>query len=212
MVRILERCCCNGVCLFCKIIIGVCRSWCNISAKLKVLGKWCSTSTWLTVRLTAGLANDKTAGRIISKATNETNCGAASRATSGSTSRVADRAIGGTIGRAASGATSRAANRAVNRTINRAISKANCGAAAWATDKTVGKITGEIDCRTAGGAIGRAFSKAINRVWINITIILTNSLVYTPEVEKWNRQPESSSFGSYSTHIIWNATFASCYF
>ena len=222
--RILEEHYCNGICLFCKIIIGIFGSWCNTFARLGVFGGWCGASAGLTAKL----AND----RAIVRATGETNCGTADRAISGAIGgtvrRAVNRATGRTIGEtnheAAGGATDRIAGRIAERAVDRAAGRVtcetNCEAISGATsgvaggttgrtvDRAVGKAINETHCRAADRATGGA----VGRVWTNVMIILSNLSAYTPKLEKQNRQSGSSSFCSCLTNVIWKATFASHYF
>ena len=187
--RVLEEYCCNGVCPFCGVTIGVYGSWCNTFAWLGVFRGWCGASARLAARLANGRAADKTAGGAVNGTTGEIDGRAAGRATGRAASRAAGKTAGGAAGRATSGAASRVVGGAIGKTNGGATDETNCRAA----DRT----TGGVADRVTGG------------VWTDVTIILPNSLAYTPKLEKQNRQVESSFFYSCPTNVIQNVNFAS---
>lgn len=67
--RILEKRCYNSICLFCGVIIGVCESWYNTSARLGIFEGWYDAFT----KLIAGLTNSEAIGRAVGKIIDETN-------------------------------------------------------------------------------------------------------------------------------------------
>ncbi len=88
-----------------------------------------------------------------------------------------DGATSGTADGVANEADSRIAGRATGETNGGAASGADGEAAGKAADRAIGGATGKV----TGGAAGRV--RTIG-VWIDVTIILTNSSAYMPKLEK----------------------------
>ena len=200
--KILEEYCCNGVCIFCGVTIGVYEGWCNASAGLIAI--------WTDGRATSepvGGVTGGTDGRFAGGAVNKATGRAVGRVTSGAAGKIANKAAGEVaskvadraIDRVASGTTSEITGRVTDRTIDGATGRAASEAAGRVTSRATSRATS----KAASGAIGKAAGRiGTIGVWIDVTIILTNSLVYVFKLEKLRKQPGSSSYCNCLTNVI----------
>lgn len=180
MGRILDKRYYNSVCIFYKVTIGVCRSWCNVFARLIAI--------WADGKST-GKLDGGTADRVANKAIKEVDAGA--------TCEVVGEVAGKAIGVAAS------------KTVGGAASRAAGGVAGKVAGGVIGRVTSEAANGATSGFTGRTAGKiGIMRIWKDITIISTNFSAYVPKLKKWSKQLGSSSFCGWSTDVIQNATFA----
>ena len=162
---------------------------------------------------TAGRVAVGAVGRAVGGATGETNHWAGGTDISRSAGRAARKVAGRGVIKAFGQATGKTNHGTPGEDMGKSICKAAGGAIGRATDGALDRAIGKTNRGVARGVIaegaGRAAGGAAGKVWTDVIIILTYSLVYTPKFEKQNRQPKNSSFYSYLTNVIWNATFAS---
>ena len=165
----------------------------------------------------AGRAADGAAsgavGRAISRATGKTNCAATGRNIGRSAGKAARGAAGGGVDKGVGQAIGETNRGAAGGDTSKGADRAAGGATSGAAGRALDRATGETNCGAAGratsGSADRAACRAAGKIWTDVMIILTNLLAYTPKLEKQSRQTKSSSFYSFSTDVIQNATFAS---
>ncbi len=109
--RILEKYCCNSVCTFCKVTIGVYRGWYNNFTGFATI--WADSGT---INKTVDETIAEVISGVVSRVTSEAASGAIGRAVGGAADRANDRAAYGAVcevtDRANGGVVNKAAGRA----------------------------------------------------------------------------------------------------